>query len=174
MDYYRLLQDERYTDYEAPAGIGKIVDRRTLNSLEGRQQLENIVLQFYTEGGNEYIDFIQRPVPLISDSLKTILSKYQKGIFYKLAVLADTQKMVQSLYWLFVPETVACMSEESEWNKNETLKKIVLDRSRVGPYKIFKIADPLEDYLIVDLDVAESILKYKCKGIILKKIETQA
>ncbi|MBU7314292.1 imm11 family protein [Paenibacillus oleatilyticus] len=173
MEYYILAQDERITEFEEPAGIAKSVDQRMLRNEEGRAALEHTILQFYTQGKGEYIDFIDRPIPLVSDALKAIFERYQPNVYYKLVVLADVKAMKQSLYWIAVPETVNGLSEESEWNRNDTLKRPMLEPNRLGHYKIFRIAERLEDFIVVDLDVAESILRYDLKGITLKKIDVR-
>ncbi|MDO3675714.1 hypothetical protein [Paenibacillus ehimensis] len=175
MEYYILAQDERITGFEEPAGIAKSVDSRLLRvrDEEGRAALEQMVLQFYTQGKGEYIDFIERPIPLVSDALKAIFDRYQPHVYYKLVVLADIKAMKQTLYWITVPDTLACLSEESEWHKNGSLKTPVLDPRKVGHYKIFKISDSMADFIVVDLDVAESILRYNPKGIRLKKIDVR-
>ncbi|MCP1311458.1 hypothetical protein [Paenibacillus tyrfis] len=173
MEYYIVSQDERIVDYEEPAGIAKTVDQRMLRNEESRAQLEHTILQFYTQGKGEYIDFIERPVPLLSDPLKTVFDRYQPHIYYKLVVLADIKQMKQTLYWIAMPDTLACLSEESEWHKNGSLKTPVLDPRKVGHYKIFKISDSMADFIVVDLDVAESILRYNPTGIRLKTIDVR-
>ncbi|MBC2582568.1 serine protease [Clostridium sp. DJ247] len=125
------------------------------------------------KSSSEYIDFIEKPVPLVSDNLKKLLQKYDKKIFFKPIVLCDRKQEKQDLYWLMVPDSIDCLSDKSEFNKDGTLKRLVIDKKKVGNFKIFKVNGIIEDLMLVRLDAAESILRRDFTGIKLKKVEKE-
>lgn len=170
MEYYRLAQDERIINYAYPLNITR---RELKNQIAAAVKDENAVLQFYVEQ-LYYLDWLGDPLYMLSDKFKQIIEKYQADLVWKPAVLANTQTMSQKLYWMLLADEVDCLSTRSEWNKNGTLKKMVLDEQKIGERKIFKVQGSLTHEVIVDLDVAECILKFNLAGIQLHKIDTEA
>jgi hypothetical protein len=171
MDYYLLSQDTRIEDYAEPIGLSKIFSPKSMNHRERFLALKEEVLQFYSRGTDEYLDYIERPVLLVSDRLKETLECCEKRILYKLVILTDLQQFKQTKYWLMAPEAISCLAPETEWHKNGTVKKLVLDLSLIGRYKVFQIADAVEHYLVVDADVAEYVLRLHPRGMRFTRIE---
>ena len=69
-------------------------------------------------------------------------------------------------------EEIESLSEKSEKGVNKTIyKKIVLDKEKIKDKKIFKIKESSKTMVVVRLDVAESILRRKPKGVFLEKLE---
>ena len=99
---------------------------------------------------------------------------YEKNIFFKPVVLADKKRIKQDLYWLVVPEKRKCLSSETEFKKDGMIKRIVIDEKKVLESIVFLIDYIKENFIIVNLDVAESILRRGLIGIKFKKIETEA
>ena len=67
------------------------------------------------------------------------------------------------LYWLILPDKISCLSKNSEFYKNGTLKTLKIDREKAGYYKVFKVNGILEDYIIVDEDVVNALeIDYRC------------
>ncbi|TYQ16970.1 UNVERIFIED_CONTAM: hypothetical protein Cloal_3560 [Acetivibrio alkalicellulosi] len=163
MEYYLIYQDNRIENFAEPMGVSKIIN------------MDDLPVQFYIKdkSENEYIDFIEKPVTLISEKLKQIFEIYQKGIFYKPVVLADKKRMRQDLYWLMLPQKRECLSLQTEFNKNDTIKRIVIDEKKAGNYSIFSIDGIIENFIVVNLDVAESVLRSDFFGIKFKKVEVE-
>ncbi|MBC2580533.1 imm11 family protein [Clostridium sp. DJ247] len=173
MDYYIICQDERVINFAEPiAGIA--LDKNAMKKKQ-RETIDEMPMQFYIKEKqeNQYIDYIEKPIPLVSDKLKTIMENFQEDTFYRPVVLADIKRMKQDLYWNIVPKAVSCLSNKSEFNKNGTLKKLIIDESKIGFNKIFKIDGILEEFTVLSLDLAEAILRRDFTGIKFKKIEKQ-
>ena len=55
---------------------------------------------------------------------------------------------------------------------NKTVvEKIVLDKSKINGQKIFRIKESEKPLIVVSLDVAESLLRRRFKGISLERLE---
>ncbi|MBC2580555.1 imm11 family protein [Clostridium sp. DJ247] len=174
MEYFVIYQDKRIENAAEPIGILKEISKDMLNK-EGTKHMDELPIQFdiKEKSSSEYIDFIEKPVPLVSDNLKKLLQKYDKKIFFKPIVLCDRKQEKQDLYWLMVPDSIDCLSDKSEFNKDGTLKRLVIDKKKVGNFKIFKVNGIMEDLMLVRLDAAESILRRDFTGIKLKKVEKE-
>lgn len=173
MEYFIISQDIAIPDPVQPVGILKVIDRDLIKP-ENIQKMDELAVQFEIKENSRavYVDFIESPVPLVSDRLKEILSRYEERIFFKPVLLADIRNTRQDVYWLLVPDSIECLSDKSEFNKNGTIKNLVLDERKVRFRKVFKVKGILENLIIIRLDVAESLLRREFTGIKLKKAET--
>lgn len=174
MEYFVISQDKRIENVVEPIGILKEINKEILNK-EGIKHMDDMPVQFdiKEKSSSEYIDFIEKPVLLVSDNLKKILNKYDKKIFFKPVVLCDRKEEKQDLYWLMVLDSIDCLSPKSEFNKNGTIKRLIIDEKKIGNFKIFKVNEVMEDLVIIRLDVAESLLRRDFTGIKLKKVERE-
>jgi len=137
------------------------------------QYLDTQPVQFYIKEkpNNIYPDFIEKPIPLISDKVKEFFDKLGiKSIFYKPVMLADIKRMKQTLYWLVVPRKIDCMSDETLFNRDDSVRRLKIDSERVGYYKVFKVNGILEDYIIVDESVVNILSVGNFFGFEFEKI----
>ncbi|AKG37732.1 hypothetical protein VK70_12500 [Paenibacillus durus ATCC 35681] len=164
-----LTQDERMKSF----------DKQTLNHDELRkwakasENPKESIFSLYVDGDCEYKDWMDRPIPMVSDELKNIFEIYQPNINWKLVVLANVRQLTQKLYWVPKLNQVDCLSQQSEWHKNGILKKMVIDREAIRTYKICNVRGSLAQETIVDLDVAECLLKFNMSGFRLQQVETE-
>ena len=120
---------------------------------------------------NVYPDLLESPLPLVSTKLKDIFCSYEEKIECKCALLSDREREEQRVYWLFALNRVDCVSKETEFYPNRFLKKLVLDRNKIGHRTVFRVQGILEKQIIVRFDVAESILRRPLTGLLLKEVE---
>ncbi len=172
MEYYIIYQDKRISNFAEPIGT---LDETEKNIIKNGnvKHIDEMPIQFYIKEKNEnqYLDYIEKPVPLVSDKLKQLLEKLQRDMFFKPVIIADKKLMKQNIYWLIVPKGINCISPKSEFDKNGTLKSLVIDENKVGHSKIFKVEGVLEEIIIMSLDLAECILRRDFEGIRFKKVE---
>lgn len=173
MNYFILTQDERMVNVVEPVGITQVIKRELLVR-ERLDELDELDCQFpvLEKRENDYIDYIERPYPLLSDPFKRLVQRYEPKMPLKSVVLMDSTNMIQRLYWLMVPPTVACLSDESEFHRDGTVKKLVIEEELAASYTIFKVEGLKEDYVIVNLAIAESLLRRAYRGIRLHKVQT--
>ena len=152
---FYIMKADKVNNAVEPKDITKTIkleyDRKNLI-----QYLDTQHVQIYINEklSNIYPDFIEKPIPLISDKVKEFFDKLGiKSIFYKPVMLADIKRMKQTLYWLVVPRKIDCMSDETLFNRDDSVRRLKIDSERVGYYKVFKVNGILEDYIIVDESV---------------------
>jgi hypothetical protein len=172
MEYFILRQDIRISDAIQPVGVSQVVKDYGLPS-ESWDDLDDLPMQFYLEGngGREYVDFIESPVPLISAELKELYQKFDPTIFFKPIVLADQEPMRQELYWLIHPPQCDCKSAESEFDKNGSLQRLVIDHCKTKGMWLFRVAGIRERLIVVNLGVAECILRREFTGIRFERVD---
>ncbi len=115
------------------------------------------------ESGDELPDFIcdeLNNVPLISERLKKLFDEISiKNLYYQRVQLIRERDELSVSYWLAVPPRISCLNKarsriNEKWQRAETL---VIDPVRTGSYKIFKIADAMNDEIIVKRELRDLI-----------------
>ncbi|CAM3599572.1 serine protease [Marinicrinis lubricantis] len=175
MSYFIISQDERFVHAVEPDGISRAVPRELL-TLERIGEMDDWVLQFPIKEqqrlqGGLFVDFIQHPVTLWSDRLKSLLVRCSKKLKFQPVVLTDLKRLRQEPYWLMAAPEVHCLSNESEFHKDGSLKRPVIDERMAGLQPMMKVGGIREDLFIVSLGVAESILRRDFIGVRLTRIE---
>lgn len=173
MSYFIIYEDKDNEYSIQPKGSVDEIDYDDIE--EHSDDIENMTIQLNLKEkrDKEYIDYIEKPVALISDKLKQVLDKYKQDIFYRAIVLADEKNMEQDLYWQLVIKNIDCISNKSEFDKVGNLKKLVINENKIEGNKIFKVKYKFQNIIIVSLDIAESILRRDFTGIKLKRVETE-
>lgn len=180
MEYYILSQDEsiHHTVAINPVWIpkkwkpAKVIERKIelmKDDILYGQSSYNFLVK--SDSGNVYPDLLEVPLPLISTEMKEIFCSYESHIQCACALLSDRELKKQHVYWLFALERIACLGEGIEFYPNKNLKKLVLDKNRIGSRKIFRIQGIIEKRIIISFDVAESMLRRPLAGINLEKVE---
>lgn len=167
MDFFIIFQDSRIHNYIEPKGFIKAPS----NNMDSKESLNiPIVINVKEKVENEYIDFMEKPVPLVSDKLKQLIGLHQKEILFKPVVLTDAKRMRQDLYWMIIPRKIECLSPESEFNKRGELKNLILQKDKIKNKNVFMIEGIVESHIIVSQFMAEEILRNNFYGMRFKKV----
>lgn len=173
MRYFRLMMDERVKHRVEPAALSPLQVEDILTGTQGQKQQDDpLFLAVHTDQRTIYPDFLEFPMPLVSDRLKAILEKYMPGMEWEAAILTDFQQARQDVYWVLRPPIVDCLSAQTEWYPNDTLKRLVL-RQGVMESPVFRIGGLIEPHIYIHLAVAESLLRRSFTGIRVQRIEME-
>jgi hypothetical protein len=165
-DYYLLTEDRRISRKVQPTG---------LPLEEGIEALLPVtVLEVRSEGSLTYPDWLDRPLYMLSDRMKSITAKYNLGIRWKRVDLIDRQQNDRNVYWIMQVPPVDALSAGSEFHQNGALKRMVLDYEKVKRHHFFSVQGILEPYIVVSLDAAESFLRRGLTGFVLQKVEIES
>lgn len=171
IEYYRVVQDERFTEVAYPLNLTKA---QLLNHIIIAQEQDISSLQFYVDGQADFLAWLDDPYYMLSDELKCIWEQYQPSLVWRQVVLADQHTRTQRLCWLMAcTEVINALSPLSEWNKDGTLKKMVLDERKLRGHKVCRVQGAGAPEVIVDLDVAECMLRFPLKGIQLQRLQIE-
>lgn len=94
---------------------------------------------------------------MISEKMYDLFQLYQIGSRAKLVALDDPRGNAL-FYYIYQPPIISCLSEQTEFYPDGTLKKLRLDQHKIGQNKIFQPAWILENFLIVDSEILELLL----------------
>jgi hypothetical protein len=173
MEYFIISQDDALQDYQ----IGFEDLRSASRTLEvTTDQAEEIkdrtVVLVNGDEDSVWPDFIERPVVLVSDMIKQVMSMHDERAIFKSAVLNHVKLLKQSAYWLLLADRLDCLSDRTEFDKAGRVQRLVLDADRAEGHAVFRVAGIVETWLVINLDVAESLLRRRTFGMKLRKIET--
>jgi hypothetical protein len=168
LEYFLITQDHRIPNYPEPLGMSKSFFKQ-----EKLDEFNPVQLQIKDKESIEYVDFIERPVPLVSDELKQLLKQFEKKAGFTPVVLVDLKRGVQSLYWSLHLPKVDCLSSHSEFNKNGTINKLVLNPVPAAAFRMFQVDRVIEDFIMINLVLVESLLRRDLTGFRFTRVEVE-
>ena len=180
MKYYIMYADTCVEDYAYPGdGINELI-RGCINSefqFLDKQPLEVELSE--TEGGLVFPDFILAGtdgcVPLMSEKMKRLMEQYGvDNLFYKRVYLTFASVGIREPYWLALPPRINCLDfenikkeemteEEVEglmpWERMREVNVVKIIPSNVGNYKVFRLAEVVNQHIIVTEDLKNALEK---------------
>ena len=168
MKYFLISKDEIFN--KAPYILNwyedeRLINEKNLNLLKNRK-----VLKIRNEENIVWTDVISNPNFFVSEKVKGVINKYDNKIKFKQVILLDVIGAKAEVYYLPILKFINCLSEGSEVIGN-TIKKCVIKKEMIKNEKIFRIGDVNKRYIVVRLDLVESILRRGARGIKLEKID---
>lgn len=128
----------------------------------------------FMEGNSDsiYPDYFETPVHLVSDRLKQIIEMYSQECQFKCVVLNHLEADKQAIYWLVgVPER-ECLDALTEFYPNGWEKRVVLDAEKLKGDFIVRIKGIFSKKLVVQAELAESVMRRNLTGVIFQEVET--
>ncbi|WP_297423992.1 DUF1629 domain-containing protein [Clostridium sp.] len=172
MDYFLLKQDDRYTNTPRLLDINNKIDFRNIKLVNAHKIDDIIICNVKCDEETKFLDVLDSQRFLVSENMKRILEKYNEKAIFKTIPLIDSHNNRQENYYLPIFEEIEALSEKAELNLDKTVvKKIILDNKKIEGKKIFQIKESVKPLIVVRLDVAESLLRRRFKGIRLEQLE---
>jgi hypothetical protein len=169
-----MMADERVKHRVEPSSLSRLQVEEVMTTTRSAEVWETpLFLSIHTEQRTVYPDFLEYPLPLVSDRVRGLLEKYIPELAWKAAILTDFEHARQEAYWVLRPPVVDCLSNQSERYPDQTLKRLVL-RQVEGMSPVLRIAGLLEPYIYIHLSVAESLLRRPLTGVRVERIEMEA
>lgn len=144
--------------------------RQSLDIEDAASIKDSVAISVQSSIHNIYPDIIDRPVFLVSDEIKRVLELYDNSLIFKNVILTDIIYKIQKVYWLVLMEKISCLSNKAEFDKASNIKKIVLDSKKTEDKKMFLIAGIREVRVVINLDIAESLLRRFFLGVNLEEV----
>ncbi|GLB28688.1 hypothetical protein LAD12857_06110 [Lacrimispora amygdalina] len=121
-----------------------------------------------------FVDFLPirqlfRHAFYVSDDFKELLDLYTDNLSAFPVFITDTNQKGQKVYWRVAIELVDCVVTEPNMN----YASLTLHKSGPGCKHIFRIAFEKQEYLIVSLNLAETILRKEPAGIRFLPVKLQ-
>ncbi|AZH31301.1 hypothetical protein [Paenibacillus sp. M-152] len=120
-----------------------------------------------------YPDILMGSRMMVSDAVHELLQVFVPGLFSRMALLRDMERSQQKLYWMIQPPLVDCLGEQSQFRPGGTLMKLVVDRERTKGKSLLQVQGLRETYTLVNLALAESLLRRGTSGITFQEVAMQ-
>lgn len=173
MRYFFITQDTQlpcaisYRDFD-------IRGRRHIFSRQDAEQLNNSVVLYLGGSGREARwDFLQCPVMMFDERFRDILEAYEQEIFFQEVVMIHKENSLQYPYVHTILEQVDAVSGNTEYYPNGTVKRLVLDRTKIGRHNLFLLKGNHRKDPIVSLTLAESLLRRRPTGMRFEEVEVE-
>lgn len=165
MKYFQIKEDRL---------IGATNPMRMVNS---RQTFDEVELS--ATGEIDYADnrlnpdFLSIPPIVVVESIKRLFEDYQADTESKAVYFNDIAQQKQFVYWwLELPLTQECLHEKTTYGNNGEIVELVLQAERANMYNIFRIKHQNQEYWIINLAVAESLLRRGLNGFVLEEVRS--
>ena len=184
MRFYVMYGESCVENYAVPGEQIRILEKGCLNSEFQFLNHDAIEVEL-GEGGLYFPDhIIYGCIPLISDKLYSFLQKQQIDyLFYKPVRLTYSDVGISEQYWLALPPRINCLDmdsseviqEDNEYLDESELmrevRKIVIIPSQLGRYNIFRLANVVNDEIIVTEEFKEMLEKEKFENVYFADLE---
>lgn len=118
-------------------------------------------------------DFIQSPIPLVSDIVKKVLDMYEDDMIFKSVAIISKEREFILPYHTLLLDSIDLLSEKTEFYPNGSVKRLVLDSNRIGEHHVFWINDKRFRNPFISLEIVESLLRRNVTGIIFQEVEVE-
>ncbi|MBC2098119.1 hypothetical protein HCJ70_03585 [Listeria booriae] len=118
-------------------------------------------------------DFVSIPPIVVSDTIKRLFKDYQADIEARAVYFNDIEQQKQFVYWwLELPTTRECLHEKTTYGARGEITELVIQAERAKMYHIFQIKHQNQYYWVINLAVAESLLRRGLSGFILEEVRS--
>ncbi|MCC3378820.1 hypothetical protein ACFQ5D_08375 [Paenibacillus farraposensis] len=173
MEYFIISQDKSLEDHLITFEGLKAANSTLEVTTDQAEAIKDLTVVF-VNGDEDHVcpDFIERPVLLVSDTLKKVISMYDEHVIFKCAVLTNIKMESQSTYWLMLVDRLDCLSDQTVFDKAGRIQHIVIDLEKARGHAVFRIKGIDETMLVINLEITESILRRELFGMKIEKVET--
>lgn len=178
MEYYHLLQDRRYNTNCIPHiqkfnAIGMRKDFTTKNCYKIKDVNTAIVS---SPNPLAYIDLIDEQVFFISNEMKSVFLFYEPSLQFKRFCLRNQKanRGESRDYYAPIFREIDCLSPRSKYNLDKShFDHMVIFKRKISHCPIFCVGRINAEAVIVRLDVVESLLRRKLRGLKFYPVEVE-
>ena len=170
MEYFYICQDKRYKN---PPRIQNFYDQYYPNLFcpEHHDKIKDKnVVYANSRQPVEFIDLISGPVLLVSEAMYQVLLAYE-DITFKMFFILNVFTGQGEVYYAVIMEKTDCLRTE----KINGEKGLILKKEKIKEEKSLLKANKEEfrNGLIINMMVAESLLRRRLKGICYQRLEVE-
>lgn len=171
MEYYCLKVDKRYTDAPVVKNWYGKLNRENMCIEKAHLLPKRELLEITYNPKVVFTDIITFPYFLVSDMCKRVISKYVPNTIYRQIVLMDIKSQKFKVYHLPILPKVVSIKQRDYLELGVKVELPVLSKKEIGFLKIFQVIELEKTYTIVSLDLLESLLRRRAKGIDIEEVK---
>lgn len=160
MDYFLVEQDLIFQN--TPHMDDWAINRqlRGINKANADETASRLLFTLDGKNALVFIDMLSQPVFLVTAPVQELLTTYEPYLTYKEIVFVDKSNGQSKLYFMPILDEVDCLSQSRQPNTYGTnLRLGLIIEEKIQNKSIFKIMDNKIAYVVIRLDLAESILR---------------
>lgn len=180
LEYFRIEQSKQVAN---PIQLEKLDKEKYIYKMTPAafDKLDDLVVAYYKPDRDlEICDILRSPCFMIAEKLKDLWQLLQpelrfKGIqlFPKNLAPDEEIKDPMPLYWIPDIQPTECLHDTARIYDTGIVEELVLKESAIRGKNILKVAGLVEEYWIVSLTAAESILRRGALAAGLKRIKVR-
>lgn len=170
MKYYIMSQDKRIANGITFKEISSTETFEVGEEFRGKIK-NNLVLHMKDTPHTAYTDMIESPFIMVSEALSKVIEMYEEETEFTNIILSSQVGKPSLDYKVALINRIQCLHENSEFYKDNSIKDLVLDKNKIGERQIFKIKGISPHYVIVSMNIAESLLRRSLYGVRLEEIK---
>lgn len=172
MEYYIMSLDKRIQNKFI---LQKFPDAGTVeyDISEADQLKEHTVLHTIESDKSAYPDVLEEPLYMVSQKVREVLELYDESAIYKTVSMLNMPRNKRTWYYVLLVDRIECLHRDTEFYPDKSIKRLVLDREKIGKKTIFKIQGIGPAYVVVTIDIVESLLRRGCYGVRFTKVESR-
>jgi len=172
MEYYIMSLDKRIKNkfilQKFPQAGSVEYDTSDANQLR-----EHTVLQTIESDKSVYPDVLEEPIYMVSQMVREVLELYDESAVYKKVSMINTPRNKRTWYNVLLVDRIDCLHRDAEFYPDKSIKRLVLDKEKIAEKTIFKIQGIGPAYMVVTVDIVESLLRRGCYGVRFTKVESR-
>ena len=174
MKYFIVSGMQNYTNAPRPEGFYKRYDIRNITPDRINLLPKRSLLYVAPDPNLVFVDILSSPVFMVTKHIRDVMELYEPELPTKQIILLDRESGLSEIYSIPAFKPICCLSEVSELTRGKNaLIRTVLKRKAIEGYPMFKIADINNSYVVMRMDVVESILRRLPKGIEITQTEIE-
>lgn len=172
MEYYMMQLDRRIqnkfilqkfpnagsVEYDT-SHAGKVREHTILHTIESDQ--------------SSYPDVLEEPLYMVSKKVREVLELYDETAIYKKVSIINMPRKKRAEYNVLLVDRIDCLHEDTQFYPDKSIQKLVLDKRKIADRTIFKVKGIGPAYMMVSLDIVESLLRRDCYGVKFTKVESR-
>lgn len=125
----------------------------------------------------EIPELLIQPTFMVGDSLRQIIGVYDDAVEWKTLYMMpdEEEKVVDGTKRYSIPNLTRCkcLHEDTQIAPNGAVTRLVLDKRKLRNMPIFQVEETMENYVIVSLELAESMSRRHLYGVRVERVEVK-
>lgn len=163
MKYYIITVDPNYVP-PSPTGWYGHLDRRTVSTGKIRNISRFSLFPVERHMQMVFTDVITFPCFMVSGMVRDVIKKYDSFIRFSRVIFYDRERMQSMAY--YIP-----LLEQSDRLQKEKAGEPIAEQSEIKNRVMMELTDHIKFYVIMRLDLLESILRRDAVGIGAREIQ---
>jgi len=164
MKYYAIFVDERYV---APVPIGwyGTIDQTTMKQKKAYQMPKRLGFMLEKHMQTVFTDIVTFPCFMVSKKVKNVVEQYDSSVKFARIIFFDRENKKSMAYYIPFINTVIPLATKQSNNE------IAVEKENIKDCTVFQVVKTERTYIVMRMDLVESILRRDAIGIGIKEIQ---